>query len=102
VRQHHASAADADALGDGGDGGDENLRRRADDGLVAVMLGQPEAVVAQRLAVLRQRNGVADGGAVRSANYGDGLVEDGEAQRRLLPAVAWVRCGRRRGGTISA
>jgi hypothetical protein len=102
VRQHHAGAADADALGDGGDGGDEDFRRRADNGLVAVMLGQPEAVVAQRLAVLRQRDGVADGGAVRAADYGDGLVEDGEAQRRLLPKVGWLRCSRRCGGTISA
>ena len=36
--QHHAGAADTDALGDGGNGADQDLRRGADDGLVAVVL----------------------------------------------------------------
>ena len=60
VRQHDAGAADADALGDGGDGRHQDLGRGADDGVVAVMLGDPEAVVAQRLAVLGERDRVAD------------------------------------------
>ena len=49
--------------------------RGADDGLVAVVLGDPEAVVTQRLAVLGERNGVADRIAVWAADDGDRLVE---------------------------
>ena len=75
VRQHDAGAADADALGRGGDRGDQDLRRGADDGVVVVMLGHPEAVVAQRLAVLGERDRVADRLAVRTAGDGDRLVE---------------------------
>jgi hypothetical protein len=41
-----------------------------------VMLRNPETVVAQRLAVLRERDRVADGGAVRAIDDGDRLVED--------------------------
>ena len=70
--------------GDGGDGRDQDLRGGADDSVVAVVLGDPEAVVTQRLAVLGERNGVADRVAVWAADDGDRLVEYGEAQRRLL------------------
>ena len=61
---------------DGGDGGHQHLRRRTDDGLVAVVLRNPETVVAQRLAVLRERNRVANGDTVRAVDDGDRLVED--------------------------
>ena len=44
------------------------------------MLGHPEAVIAQRLAVLRERNGVTDRLAVRAAHNGDRLIENGKAQ----------------------
>ncbi len=60
VRQHDAGAADADAFGRGGDGRHHDLRRCADDGRMVVVLGDPEAFVAQRLAMLGQGDGVAD------------------------------------------
>ena len=78
VRQHDAGAADPDAPGGGGDRGDHDLRRRADDGRMVVMLGDPEAVVAQRLAVLGQGYGVADRLIVRAAGNGDRLIENGK------------------------
>ena len=49
--------------------------RGADDGVVAVVLGHPEAVVAQRLAVLGERDRVADRHPVRASDDGDRLVE---------------------------
>ena len=78
VRQHDAGAADPDALGGGGDRGDHDLRRGADDGRMVVVLGDPEAVVAQRLAVLGEGNGVADRLILRTAGDGDRLIENGK------------------------
>ena len=40
------------------------------------MLRDPEAVVAQRLAMLREGHGVADGLALGAARDGDRLVEN--------------------------
>jgi hypothetical protein len=76
MRQHHAGAADPDALGDGRDGGDQDLGRRADDGGIAVVLGNPKAVIAQSLAFLSERDGVADRLAVGAVDDGDGLIEN--------------------------
>jgi hypothetical protein len=76
VRQHYAGAADADAPGDGSDRRNQDLRRGADDGAMAVMLGDPEAVVAQSLAVLGQRNGVAYRVAVRAIDDSNRLVKN--------------------------
>jgi hypothetical protein len=45
-----------------------------------VVLGHPEAVIAQRLAVLRERDGVADGVAVRPVDDRNRLIEYREAQ----------------------
>src|SRR3546814_2554832 len=42
-------------------------RRGADDGRMAVVLGQPEAVVTERVGALCQRQGVADRLALRPA-----------------------------------
>ncbi len=78
VRQHDAGAADPDALRSGGDRGDHDLRRGADDGRMVVMLGDPEPVVAQRLAVPGQRYGIADRLIVRAAGDGDRLIENGK------------------------
>ena len=78
VRQHDAGAADADALGGGGNRRHHDLRRGADDGRMVVVLRHPEALVAQRLAVLGERHGVADRLVVRSAGDGNRLVEDGK------------------------
>jgi hypothetical protein len=79
VRQHDAGAAHPDGAGVGGDGGDQNLRRGADDGRVAVVLRHPEPVVPEGVAQLRQRQRVADRLPLRAAGGGDRLVEDGNA-----------------------
>jgi hypothetical protein len=50
---------------------------------MAVVLGDPEAVVAQLLAILRERDGVPDRLAVRAIEDGDRLVKDGETQRSI-------------------
>ena len=55
VRQHHAGAADADARRARGDRRHQDLGRRADDRRQAMVLAQPEARVAEALAVLGQR-----------------------------------------------
>ena len=75
VRQHDSRAADADARGDRGDGRHQDLGRGADDGVVAVVLGDPEAVVAQRLAMPGERDRIADRHPVRASDDGDRLVE---------------------------
>jgi hypothetical protein len=80
VRQHDAGAADADAFGERGYGGNQYLRRRADNSLVAVMLRDPKAVIAECLTVLRERDRVTDRVDVRAIYDGDRLVEDGKAQ----------------------
>jgi hypothetical protein len=90
VRQHHPGAADADAQGDAGDGREQDLRRRAGDAGVVVVLGDPEAVVAQRVAQPRQRNGVADRLPVRPIRDGDRLVEDREAEHPVSLRCAGV------------
>jgi hypothetical protein len=78
VRQHDPGAADTDTLRGGRDRRDDDFRRRADDGRMIVMLRHPEAVVAQRFAILRQRHGIADRLVLRAAGDGNGLVEDGK------------------------
>jgi len=87
VRQHHAGAADADTFGDGRYGGDQDLGRSADDSRVVVVLGDPESVVAEGLAGLCQRDGIANRDFMRTAGNGNGLVENGEMQARF-PFVA--------------
>ena len=76
VRQHDSRAADADAFGLGRDGRHHDLGRSAHDRGMVVMLGDPEAVVAQPLAMLREGHGVADGLALGAARDGDRLVEN--------------------------
>ena len=78
VRQHDAGAADADARGGRRDRRHHDLGRGADDGGEAVVLADPEAVIAERLAVRRQRDRVADGGVLAAAGGRDRLVEHGE------------------------
>jgi hypothetical protein len=74
MRQHDAGAADPYALGRRGDGRDQDFRRGADDGGMIVMLRQPEAVIAQPLAMPRQRDGIADRGPMRPPGGGNRLV----------------------------
>jgi hypothetical protein len=52
--QHHAGAADADASRRGGDRGDQDFRRRADDAGTVMVFGDPKAVVAENIAAARQ------------------------------------------------
>src|SRR5690606_22281112 len=47
VRQHHAGAADADRLRPSSDGCNQNFGRGADDGFEAMVLRNPEAVIAE-------------------------------------------------------
>jgi hypothetical protein len=49
VREHHAAAADADPLRDGRDRPDQRLGARPGEHRPAVMLGDPVAVVAERV-----------------------------------------------------
>ena len=78
VRQHHARAADADAAGARGHGGHQHFGRGAHDGRQAVVLAQPEPLVAQGLAVHGEIDGVADRGVLAGPGECDGLVEDRE------------------------
>ncbi len=78
VRQHDAGAADADAIGRGGDGRDHDLGRGTHDGRMVMVLGNPEALVAQRLAMLGERHGVADRLVLRAVGDGDRLIENGK------------------------
>jgi hypothetical protein len=76
VRQHHAGAADADALGARGDRRHQDLGRAADDRRQAVVLAQPEARVAEAIAMLGERHRVADRRVLAAAGERDRLVED--------------------------
>ena len=80
VGQHHAARADADGLGMRRGRRDQHVRRGRGDRGHAVMLGVPDAGVAERFAELGERDGllqrVGRGGA-----FGDGReVEDGEGE----------------------
>ena len=80
VRQHHAGGADADARRGGGDGADQDLRRGAGLAGRVVVFGAPVARVAERLAMLRQRQALADRGVRRAAGHHGRLVEHGQSQ----------------------
>jgi hypothetical protein len=74
VRQHDARAADADSRRARRDRRHEDLGARADDGREAVVLAEPEPVVAERLAVHGEVQRVADRRVLATAVDGDGLV----------------------------
>jgi hypothetical protein len=80
VRQHHPRAADAHVPGAHRQGGQQDLRRGADDGGQPVVFADPEALVTQRLAVLGQIERVADGIVLAEAGPGRRLVEHRQAQ----------------------
>jgi hypothetical protein len=84
VREHHAGAADADARGAGRDGRHQQFRGRADDAREAVVLAEPEAVVAERLAERGEVEGVANRLGLGPAGDRGRLVEhrEGEGHRR--------------------
>ena len=81
VRQHDAGAADADRRRARGDRRHEDLGRAADDRRQAVVLAQPEARVAEPLAVLGERQRVADRRVFAAAGERHRLVEHREPQR---------------------
>ena len=78
MRQHHPRAADPDTLGGGGDGGDQDLGRRAGLAVGIMVLGHPIAVIAECLGMPRKFQAFLDRGTRRSAGDDRGLIEDGE------------------------
>ena len=80
VRQHHARAADADALRRRRDRRHQHLGRGADDAVAVVMLGHPVAVIAQRIAMARQRQRLADRIRLRPAVDRGRLIEHRQLQ----------------------
>jgi hypothetical protein len=80
VRQHHAGAADADAPSARGDRGHQDLGRTADDGGQAVVLAEPEAFIAERLAMLGKHQRVADRRVFIAPGKRRRLIEHGQAQ----------------------
>ena len=87
MRQHHAGAADADAAGGRGDGGDQDLGRGASLAGGGMVLGEPVALVAEGLAVLGEGDALADRVIRAAAGDDGGLVEDGKQ---------WPQAGERR------
>ena len=78
VRQHHAAGTDPDALGLPRHARDEDLGGRTRERFGRVVLGDPVAVVAERLAALRERDGVLDGGECVLAAADGRLVQHRE------------------------
>ncbi len=79
VREHDAAGADADARGGGGGAGDEDFGCGASEQRHGVVLGVPEAGVAELVDVLGEGEGVVEGvGGGKAFGHG-GLVEYGEA-----------------------
>ncbi|CAM5393987.1 hypothetical protein SHIRM173S_12743 [Streptomyces hirsutus] len=81
IGQHDPAGADADRPGRRGDGGGQYGRRGAGDSGHAVVLRDPEAVVAELLQLPRQAHGVAQRLGTAVSLAGAGAVEDGEAGR---------------------
>jgi len=88
VREHDAAAAYADAGGFGGGAGDEDLRRGAGEEIHGVVLGVPEARVAESVDVASEVEGVGEGLRGRGAGGDGGLVEYREAERELAGGSA--------------
>ena len=67
VRQHHARAADANALRGRRDRRHQDFRRGADDAAAVVVLGDPVAAIAEHVAEAGERERFADGLVFRRA-----------------------------------
>ena len=80
VREHDAAGAYADVLGGRGGAGDEDLGCGAGEEIHGVVLGVPEAGVAEGVDVLGERKGVRESVGGCEAGGDRGLVEDGEAK----------------------
>ena len=94
VRQHHAAAADADALGHRRDLGDQDLGRGAREHRHSVVLGDPVTRIPQRVGELCEVDAVPERLPARSALGDRRLVEDAEPQRHQDAGA--VRRGRAR------
>ena len=84
VRQHDAAGADADRRGAAGDVADHDRGRRAGDAGHVVVLGEPEAPVAEAFGVAREIDAVAQGVGGRRALRHGGEVEDGKGDHEVL------------------
>ncbi len=82
VRQHDAAAADPDRAGRGGHGRDHHHRCTARDAADVVVLGEPVALVAERLRGLRQRHRVVQGAGGGPARRDRREVENGQRNGR--------------------
>ena len=82
VRQQHGARADAGWSRSRRPPGDQDLRRGAGEPGHAVMLGDPVALIAERLGAPGQRDGVAECFGRRHARRYRRLVEDRELQAR--------------------
>ena len=89
VRQRDAGAADAHRARDVRQRAEPNLRRRACDSVVVVMLRDPEPVVAEFLACTRKRKRFADRRIWRPSRGNTRLIEDREAHQTC--STRWQR-----------
>ncbi len=80
MREHDAAGAYADVLGGSGGAGDEDFGRGAGEEIHGVVLGVPEAGVAESVDVPSERKGVREGVGWGEPGGDGGLVEDGEAK----------------------
>jgi hypothetical protein len=75
VGQHHTAGADANPLGRGGQMGDQYGRRGAGDRREVVVLGDPEAVIAELLGTPRQGRRLRQRGRRAPPSGDDGEIE---------------------------
>ncbi len=90
VRDHDPAGADADALGRGGDGGDEHLRRGRGDARHVVMLGDPVALEAEAIGGARELDRAADGLARRHVRADGTKIEHRESKCGHAPSLGRV------------
>ena len=88
VREHDAAGADADVRGLGGGAGDEELGRSGGEEIHGMVLGVPEARVAELVDMASEVERVGQGLGGRGAGRDGGLVENGEAKRELAGGSA--------------
>jgi hypothetical protein len=90
IRQHDPAGADADALGVGGDVRDEHAGRRRRNRWDVVVLGVPDARVAEAFRQLGDRNA-----ALKTVAGGFAGADEGEIENREREAHRQGRAGSR-------
>ena len=88
VWKHDAAGAHADARSFGGSAGDEDLGCGGGEKIHGVVLGVPEAGVAESVDVAGEVEGVGEGVGRREAGGDGGLVEYREAELELTGGSA--------------